>query len=688
MDPMRSNLGSSNKSDWVAKVCKKYPEVKDLRERVHPIERSVSFGRIYDQRQDIKAEQLLSHQNVMQLIMQHFQYEGLKNAIEPLERESNVKYVNHNLNESRLLSILSTVLKDVEKIWDLTIGNPMRDLDKLYIDLEEQLELFGMLKEMENEEADDTNIWDEPDEGHIIFMTQTEKNTTAPLTATPSSTSGSQGPLNSSSNSTSTGSTGSTSTSASISSGQTPSSINSSITSPTASFSAGSIPATPTASFSSKSNPTPSTADSSNVSSSGPGTGSSSTGSSTATNPSSPTDEIKAATLNKLVERMATHQSNDFAVAVNFMKTFLMTYKSFTTPEKLLNKLLQRYNVPKHIPEEEKQRIHIRILNVLRKWVEDYYTDFESNEKLTQTLTNFCQTQLSERMSQSILKKLKSRQTEKKEIVFTEPAPDPKVPRNIFSPSLDIHDVDEEEIARQLTLVEFDIYSRIKPWELFDQAWNKKKLKHRAVNVLGHIELFNSVSYWTAYSILNVDKLRSRVRMMTRFIKIAEALRKLNNFNSLMAILAGLGNAAVHRLKFTKEEQPVAVQRVLGDLSKIMSNEQAFRLYRETLVRADPPCIPYLGVYLTDLTFIEDGNPKEIIHPESKKGLINFYRRKLVYNVISLVQQYQQLSYNLQPVYQIAQFFQKDRMPKGTDDDLYRLSLQVEPRGKSKNELL
>ena len=35
---------------------------------------------------------------------------------------------------------------------------------------------------------------------------------------------------------------------------------------------------------------------------------------------------------------------------------------------------------------------------------------------------------------------------------------------------------------------------------------------------------------------------------------------------------------------------------------------------RDFIHSANPPCVPYLGVYLTDLTFIEDGIPDKIKH--------------------------------------------------------------------------
>ncbi len=42
----------------------------------------------------------------------------------------------------------------------------------------------------------------------------------------------------------------------------------------------------------------------------------------------------------------------------------------------------------------------------------------------------------------------------------------------------------------------------------------------------------------------------------------------------------------------------------MKDLEQIMSSDSSFRAYRTRLAGSDPPCIPYLGVYLTDLTFV------------------------------------------------------------------------------------
>lgn len=81
-------------------------------------------------------------------------------------------------------------------------------------------------------------------------------------------------------------------------------------------------------------------------------------------------------------------------------------------------------------------------------------------------------------------------------------------------------------------------------------------------NVLQMIERFNQVSLWAASSILGQEKLADRVISYRKLISIAEHLRKMNNFNSLLAIISGLNDSAVFRLKFTLAEVGEKVNKV------------------------------------------------------------------------------------------------------------------------------
>lgn len=40
-------------------------------------------------------------------------------------------------------------------------------------------------------------------------------------------------------------------------------------------------------------------------------------------------------------------------------------------------------------------------------------------------------------------------------------------------------------------------------------------------------------------------------------------------------------------------------------MEEVMAMEGSFKNYRNHLAAASPPCVPYIGVYLTDLVFIE-----------------------------------------------------------------------------------
>lgn len=75
-----------------------------------------------------------------------------------------------------------------------------------------------------------------------------------------------------------------------------------------------------------------------------------------------------------------------------------------------------------------------------------------------------------------------------------------------------------------------------------------------------------------------------------------------------MEILAGLQTSAIHRLKKTWEKLETKFNELYNQLLNEISSRDNYKNYRDGLHSISPPCVPYLGVYLTDLTFIEDGN--------------------------------------------------------------------------------
>lgn len=100
-------------------------------------------------------------------------------------------------------------------------------------------------------------------------------------------------------------------------------------------------------------------------------------------------------------------------------------------------------------------------------------------------------------------------------------------------------------------------------------------------------------------------------------------------------------------------------------------------MYRAALHNANPPCVPFVGVYLTHLVGIQDGNSDYI---KSTERHINFAKRVSTAEVIREIQQYQAVPYCLTIVPEIQTFIQKGLDGSKDVADLFDMSLAVEPR--------
>lgn len=143
-----------------------------------------------------------------------------------------------------------------------------------------------------------------------------------------------------------------------------------------------------------------------------------------------------------------------------------------------------------------------------------------------------------------------------------------------------------------------------------------------------------------------------------------------------MAFIAALNTAAVSRLKWTKKELSKKTQDTLLDLEKFMSNELNYKAYRSSISNVTEACVPYLGVHLSDLIFIEEGNSKFI----ENSNLVNFEMCQQVSDVISLMLNIQGSSYACKPVPELMVLLTD--LPTMNEKPLYQLSLKREPRGR------
>lgn len=118
-------------------------------------------------------------------------------------------------------------------------------------------------------------------------------------------------------------------------------------------------------------------------------------------------------------------------------------------------------------------------------------------------------------------------------------------------------------------------------------------------------------------------------------------------------------------------------------MRQLITSSKNFAVYREALHRARTPCIPFLGVYLTDLTFIEDGIPSIVKNTE----LINFTKRTKTAEVIRDVQQYQSVPYNLTEISELRDWILDNSRTASDVHETYERSLAVEPREREDEKI-
>ncbi|KAL1915665.1 uncharacterized protein VTP21DRAFT_6424 [Calcarisporiella thermophila] len=405
---------------------------------------------------------------------------------------------------------------------------------------------------------------------------------------------------------------------------------------------------------------------------------------------------VKGGTLKALVERLTMHDLHDS----NFIATFLLTYRSFTSTQELFDLLQRRFLIepPASLTAEElavwrekKQTpVRLRVFNVMKNWLENYYQDDEDARCLP-AMREFVATTMQEyslpsaQLIKLIDKRMQSPDAGFRKMVLNVnnmQAPPSIVPKNLRK--FKLLELDPLELARQLTLMDAKLYNKIRPVECLNKAWSNLDSADVAKNVKAMIEQSNQTTGWVAETILTQTEVKRRTGLIKHFVAIAEKCQQLNNFNTCVAIVAALDSSAVFRLRRTWELVNQRTQQTLQMLKRRMNSAKNFAEYRELLRVSEPPCVPFLGVYLTDLTFISDGNPDMLAR---SSDMINFAKRSKTAEVIREIQRYQTVPYVLNAVPEIQSFLKSCLHSSRPVEELYPLSLSLEPRERDDEKL-
>ncbi|XP_073680476.1 rap guanine nucleotide exchange factor 1b isoform X5 [Garra rufa] len=356
---------------------------------------------------------------------------------------------------------------------------------------------------------------------------------------------------------------------------------------------------------------------------------------------------------------------------VLYCEAFLTTYRTFITPEDLIKKLHYRYTRFCHSPDTFKKRVSKNTFFVLVRVVDELCL-VELTEDILRQLMDLvfrlvCNGELS---LARVLRKNILDKVEQKRLLRHMHMLKPLAARGVSARPGTLHDFRSHEIADQLTLLDAELFYKIEIPEVL--LWAKEQNEEKSPNLTQFTEHFNNMSYWVRSIIIQQEKAQDREKLLLKFIKIMKHLRKLNNFNSYLAILSALDSAPIRRLEWQKQ-----TSEGLEEYCTLIDSSSSFRAYRAALAEVEPPCIPYLGLILQDLTFVHLGNPDFI------DGKVNFSKRWQQFNILDSMRRFQQVHYELKRNEDIVSFF-NDFSDHLAEEALWELSLKIKPRNISR----
>ncbi|CAF3690493.1 unnamed protein product [Adineta steineri] len=318
----------------------------------------------------------------------------------------------------------------------------------------------------------------------------------------------------------------------------------------------------------------------------------------------------------------------------------------------------------------------MRVLNVLRHWLTKHPLDFHTNPKLKEMVLELLQDMLmndyliaaENKAAAAIIKQLETSeiddQNEQLRILLN-----PTQPSNATFEQIAVSD-----LAEQMTLIDHKLFCALGSEELLLLGWMKPGREDLAPNVALVSKRFNEMCRLVITEILTQSNVNARVQCIEKWSTVADICRYLRNFNGVLQIMAAFVNSSVYRLKQTWDRISKQNKQVINKLQALVHSDGKFKNLRDTLTKVDPPCVPYLGLYLSDLTFIEESS-QDI----SDKQLINFSKMRMKTHIINEIHRFQSTAFKIKHNARVCAYL-LDQSSLLSEDQCYILSLKLEPR--------
>lgn len=230
---------------------------------------------------------------------------------------------------------------------------------------------------------------------------------------------------------------------------------------------------------------------------------------------------------------------------LQFVKSFLLTFTTFTNAAVLAQKLLQRYIVPSTAPVNA-AAVRLRVVNVAMMWARGLGSDYEPTlasaaalQRISAGVTREGAARLAKAVQRGVARVQeweKRQQVPSTETLKKQGTVDICSERMHACKRIDyLMQLSPGHVAVQLTVADEKLFHAIKvdfcdiscflhvlqPWELLEQAWRRTSGRHRAPNVVASILHTDRISRLVSASIVQADNVEQRAASVCKWVQVA-----------------------------------------------------------------------------------------------------------------------------------------------------------------------
>nr|XP_030698945.1 RAS guanyl-releasing protein 1 isoform X1 [Globicephala melas] len=351
------------------------------------------------------------------------------------------------------------------------------------------------------------------------------------------------------------------------------------------------------------------------------------------------------------------------------LQVLLTMHRILISSAELLQKVITLY---KDALAKNSPGLCLKICYFVRYWITEFWIMFKIDASLASTMEEFqelvkangeelhCRlidtTQINARdWSRKLTQRIKSNTSKKRKV------------------SLLFDHLEPEELSEHLTYLEFKSFRRISFSDYQNYLVNSCVKENPTME--RSIALCNGISQWVQLMVLSRPTPQLRAEVFIKFIQVAQKLHQLQNFNTLMAVIGGLCHSSISRLKETSSHVPHEINKVLGEMTELLSSCRNYDNYRRAYGECTHFKIPILGVHLKDLISLYEAMPDYL-----EEGKVNVHKLLALYNHINELVQLQEVAPPLEANKDLVHLLTLSLDLYYTEDEIYELSYAREPR--------